>query len=439
MAQSVVAIVGRPNVGKSTLFNRLIGERKAVVDDFPGVTRDRNYAECTWNGRTFTVVDTGGYLPETGETIADSVSHQVEVALTEADLLLFVVDAQTGPTDYDERMARIIRESGAAYKLVVNKIDRDTDVGEGSAFYGLALGEPMLVSAANGRQSGDLLDSILEVLPETEAYASDEEEDWPPRIAILGRPNMGKSTLVNNLLGKDRVVVSPIPGTTRDAIDLPLERNGRDFVLVDTAGLRRRARAKEQVEYYSSLRTTESLERCDVAVLLVDAVEGCTVQDIKIAERAVELGKGVVVGINKWDLIEKDERTADETSKKIRQRFDHLKNYPLVFLSALTGQRAWRVIDLALEVATRRKQRISTGNLNAFLEHINATTAPPTKNGRVFRMSFCVMPRTGPPTILFFTGRPKDVPTHYHRFLENRLREAFDFFGTPIRILFKKK
>ena len=439
MAQSVVAIVGRPNVGKSTLFNRLIGERKAVVDDFPGVTRDRNYAECTWNGRTFTIVDTGGYLPDTGETISDSVSHQVEVALSEADLLLFVVDAQTGPTDYDERMARIIRESGVDYRLVVNKIDRDQDAGEGAVFYGLALGDPFMVSASNGHLSGDLLDSILESLPETEEFDTHEEDDWPPRIAILGRPNMGKSTLVNNLLGKDRVVVSPIPGTTRDAIDLPLEREGREFILVDTAGLRRRSRAKEQVEYYSSLRTTESLERCDVVVLLVDAVEGCTVQDVKIAERAVELGKGLVVGINKWDLIEKDGKTADATSRTITERFVHLKNYPLVFLSALTGQRAWRVIDLALEVATTRKHRVSTGHLNAFLEQLNATTAPPTKNGRVFRMSFCVMPRTGPPTILFFTVRPKDVPTHYKRFLENRLREAFNFFGTPIRILFKKK
>jgi len=432
-----VAIVGRPNVGKSTLFNRLIGERKAVVDAFPGVTRDRNYAQCTWNGRTFTIVDTGGYLPESGEVISDAVSHQVELALGEADLLLFVVDAQTGPTDYDEMMARMIRESGVAYKLVINKIDRDQDEAEGAMFYGLALGDPFYVSAINGRQSGDLLDEILEALPQTDA--AQDGEGLPPRIAILGRPNMGKSTFVNQLLGKERVVVSQIPGTTRDAIDLPLKRNGEEFVLIDTAGLRRRTRVKEQVEFYSSLRTTQSLERCDVAVVLVDAVEGCTVQDVKIAERAVELGKGVVVGINKWDLIEKDVRTADDTIKKITQRFVHLENYPLVFLSALTGQRAWRVIDLALEVAGRRKQRISTGGLNAFLEHLNATTAAPSKNGRIFRMSFCVMPRTGPPTILFFTTRPKDVPVHYRRFLENQLRQAFNFYGTPIRILFKKK
>lgn len=432
----VVAIVGRPNVGKSTLFNRLIGERKAVVDDFPGVTRDRNYAQCTWNGRTFTLMDTGGYVPNAEESISDSVARQVELALDEADLLLLVVDAQTGPTDYDATMARMIRDLGVPYRLIVNKVDRVEDEAEGAAFYGLALGDPLLVSAINGRLSGDLLDEILACLPEE---ADEQKGERPPRIAVLGRPNMGKSTFVNRLLGQERVVVSEIPGTTRDAIDLPMQRDGRAFVLIDTAGLRRRTRIKEQVEFYSSLRTVENLERCDVAIVLVDAVEGCTVQDVKITERAAALGKGVIVGINKWDLVEKDDRTADHTAAQIRTRFVHLENYPLVFLSALTGQRAWRVIDLALTIAQKRRQRVSTGDLNAFLTDLNATTAPPTKNGRVFRMSFCVMPHATPPTLIFFTRRPKDVPVHYRRFLERRLRQAFDFFGTPIRILFNQK
>ena len=432
----VVAIVGRPNVGKSTLFNRLIGERKAVVDDFPGVTRDRNYAQCTWNGRTFTLMDTGGYVPNAAENISDSVARQVELALDEADLLLLVVDAQTGPTDYDATMARMIRDLGVPHRLIVNKVDRAEDEADGAAFYGLALGDPLLVSAINGRLSGDLLDEILACLPED---ADDPKGERPPRIAVLGRPNMGKSTFVNRLLGHERVVVSEIPGTTRDAIDLPMQRADRAFVLIDTAGLRRRTRIKEQVEFYSSLRTVENLERCDVAIVLVDAVEGCTVQDVKIAERAATLGKGVIVGINKWDLVEKDDRTADHTAAQIRTRFVHLENYPLVFLSALTGQRAWRVIDLALDIAQKRRQRVSTGDLNAFLTALNATTAPPTKNGRVFRMSFCVMPHAAPPTLIFFTRRPKDVPVHYRRFLERRLRQAFDFFGTPVRILFKQK
>ncbi len=432
----IVAIVGRPNVGKSTLFNRLIGERKAVVDDFPGVTRDRNYAQCTWNGRTFTLVDTGGYVPNSDATISESVSRQVELALGEADLLLLVVDAQTGPTDYDAIMARMIRDLGAPYRLIVNKVDRVENEADGAAFYGLALGDPLFVSAINGRLSGDLLDEILACLPKD---ADDSTAERPPRIAVLGRPNMGKSTFVNRLLGHERIVVSEIPGTTRDAIDLPMQREGRAFVLIDTAGLRRRTRVREQVEFYSSLRTVENLERCDVAIVMVDAAEGCTVQDVKIAERALALGKGIIVGINKWDLVEKDDRTADRTADQIRTRFVHLENYPIVFLSALTGQRAWRVIDLALDIAQKRRQRVSTGDLNAFLTHLNATTAPPSKNGRVFRMSFCVMPRTAPPTLIFFTRRPKDVPTHYRRFLERRIRQAFDFYGTPIRILFNQK
>jgi len=436
VAKGIVAIVGRPNVGKSTLFNRLIGERKAVVDDFPGVTRDRNYGEVIWGRDSFTLVDTGGYMPESGENLTDAVSDQVEIALNEADVLLMVVDARTGPVDYDEIMARMIRDSEKPYLLVVNKVDGDLDEADAAMFYGLGLGDPTSVSAINGRQSGDLLDKIMDLLPERTEHV---EEERLPHVAIMGRPNMGKSTFVNQIVGEERVVVSNIPGTTRDAIDLPMKRNGEEFVLIDTAGLRRRTRVKEQVEYYSALRTSESLERCDVAIILVDATEGCTVQDVKIVDRAIELGKGVVIGINKWDLVEKDHRTSDEVEREIKSRFKNLAHYPIVFGSALTGQRAWRMIDIALEVAKRRAAHISTGDLNKFLLDINETTSPPTKNGRIFRMTFCVMPRSSPPTILFFTSRPKEVPEHYKRFLENRLRDSFDFFGTPIRIVFRKK
>ena len=437
MDKGVVAIVGRPNVGKSTLFNLFIGERKAVVDDFPGVTRDRNYGEVIWGRDTFTLVDTGGYLPDSGENLTDSVSDQVEIALGEADAILMVVDAQTGPVDYDEIMARMIRDSKKPFLLVVNKVDGDNDEADATLFYKLGLGEPTSVSALNGRLSGDLLDKTVAMLPEGKEAAEKGEE--PPRIAIVGRPNMGKSTFVNQILGEDRVVVSNIPGTTRDAIDMPMERNGRSFTLIDTAGLRRKTRLKEQVEYYSSLRTAGSLERCDVAIVLVDGTEGCTVQDVKIVDRAIELGKGVVIAINKWDLVEKDHKTADEMQKKITERFKNLAHYPIIFGSALTGQRAWRMIDDAIEVADRRAQHISTGDLNKFLVELNEAHPPPTKNGRIFRMTFCVMPRSSPPTILFFTSRPKDVPEHYKRFLENQLREAFDFFGTPLRIVFRKK
>ncbi|MBT3603232.1 MAG: ribosome biogenesis GTPase Der [Candidatus Latescibacteria bacterium] len=436
MDKGVVAILGRPNVGKSTLFNRLIGERKAVIEDFPGVTRDRNYGEVIWGRDTFTLIDTGGYLPDSGENLQDSVSDQVEIALGEADALMMIVDARTGPVDHDELMARMIRDSGKPYLLVVNKVDGDRDDADATLFYKLGLGEPTSVSAINGRLSGDLLDKTVAMLPEGKEA---EEEQSVPRIAIIGRPNMGKSTLVNQILGEQRVVVSSIPGTTRDAIDMSMERDGREFIMIDTAGLRRRARSKEQVEYYSSLRTASSLERCDVAILMVDATEGCTVQDVKIVERAIELGKGVVISINKWDLIEKDHQTAARTETEITDRFKSLSHFPIVFGSALTGQRAWRLIDEALAAFDRRAQHVSTGDLNKFLVEINETTAPPTKNGRIFRMSFCVMPRSSPPTILFFTSRPKDVPVHYKRFLENRLREEFDFFGTPIRVVFRKK
>lgn len=432
-----VAIVGRPNVGKSTLFNRFLGERRAVVDHLPGVTRDRNYAEVDWNRRVFTLIDTGGYLPDTGNDITDAVSVQVEVAIGDADIVLLVVDTQTGPTDIDQTMARIILKSGKPYVLVANKVDSERDVADAAQFYSLAMGDPWHVSALNGRHAGDLLDNVIGLFPEGSEPLP--ERVVVPRLAVIGRPNVGKSTLVNTLQGLERVVVSDIPGTTRDAIDLPMRREGRDFLLVDTAGLRRRARFKEQVEYYSGLRTTRSLERCDVAILLTDGEEGMTIQDIKIAENAESLGKGVVLCFNKWDLIEKDSKTAEQTQRDIIARFPSIGPYPILFTSALTGQRAWRAIDIALEVYDRRRARIPTPQINRFIEFLNATTSPPTKKGRPFRVSYGLQARAEPPTFLFFTSRPQDIPEHYRRFLVNRLRENFELRGTPVRVAFKKK
>lgn len=432
-----VAIVGRPNVGKSTLFNRFLGDRRAVVDDLPGVTRDRNYAQVDWNRRVFTLVDTGGYLPDSGDSISDAVAVQVEMAITDADVVLLVVDTQTGPTDIDQTMARIILKSGKPSVLVANKVDSERDVADASQFYSLAMGDPWHVSALNGRNAGDLLDQVITLF-------SEGSEPFPesvilPRLAIIGRPNVGKSTLVNTLQGLERVVVSSIPGTTRDAIDLPMSREGRDFLLIDTAGLRRRSRKKEQVEYYSGLRTTRSLERCDVAILLVDGEEGMTIQDIKIAEHAESLGKGVVLCFNKWDLIEKDTQTAIRTENDIIARFPSIGPYPILFTSALTGQRAWRAIDTALEVYDRRRARIPTPQINAFIEMLNATTSPPSKKGRQFKVTYGLQAHSAPPTFLFFTSRPEDMPDHYRRFLVNRLRENFDLRGTPIKLAFKKK
>jgi GTP-binding protein len=437
VASTLVAIVGRPTVGKSTLFNRFIGERKAVVDDVPGVTRDRNFAEVAWNRRVFTLVDTGGYLPPTGDGLPDAVSEQVRTAIETADVILLVVDTQAGPTYIDQDLARMIVRGDKPYILVANKVDQDLDEAEAAQFYSLGMGDPVSVSAANGRLSGDLLDKVIEFFPEGEEAI--EEEPEIPRLAVVGRPNVGKSTFVNKLSGDNRLVVSPIPGTTRDAIDLRMKRDGRPFLLIDTAGLRRKAKITEQVEYYSSLRTSTSLARCDVAILLLDSVEGMTVQDVKIGEQATTLGKGLVICVNKWDVIEKDSNTSEAHRQKILKRFPFLSPYPVVFTSGVTGQRTWRAIDTALTVHDRRSRRISTQELNRFLAELNETTDPPSKRGRVTRMSYAVQPKSNPPTILFFTSRPKDVPDHYRRFLENRLRDQFDFLGTPVRVVFKQK
>ncbi len=432
----VVAIVGRPNVGKSTLFNRFLGKRRAVVDDLPGVTRDRNYAEVAWNRRVFTLVDTGGYVPRSDEQILESIASQIERAMGEADLILMVGDAKTGPTDYDDEMARLVRACGKPYLLVVNKVDSEWDEPEAMRFYSLGLGEPTPVSALGGRLVGDLMDLALDRLPPGE---EEEEKKLCPKIAIVGRPNVGKSTFANKLIGEDRVVVSPIPGTTRDSIDLPMRRNGRDYLLIDTAGLRRRTRIREQGEYYSALRTAESLERSDVVTVLVDAVEGCTVQDMKILNQAVDLGKGAVLVVNKWDLVEKDHNTSAEYTREVQKRFPSLRAYPILFTSALTGQRTWRAIDFALAVYDRRASRIPTPEINRFLVELNAVSPPPSKGRRLSRMVYAVQPRTEPPTIVFFTSRPDDVPEHYRRFLERKLREQFDFLGTPVRVAFRKK
>jgi len=434
---ATVAIVGRPNVGKSTLFNRFLGRRRAVVDALPGVTRDRNVAEVVWNRRVFSVIDTGGYVPRPGERLAESVSHQVEMALGEADVILLVVDARTTPTDYDGEMARVIRGTGKPCLLVANKVDSEQDQADATDYYRLGLGDPVCVSALNGRLSGDLLDEVVSRLPAGEEQEVDAEP--VPRLAVVGRPNVGKSTLINRLLGQERLVVSPIPGTTRDAIDLPMRRDGREFVLIDTAGLRRRARVTEQVEYYSAVRTNESLERCDAAIVLVDAVEGCTVQDVKIVDRALELGKAVVIAVNKWDLVEKDTKTASAHTREILDRFPFLGYYPISFVSALSGQRTWRILDLALDAYDRRSSRVTTGELNAFLQQLNATSAPVSSGGQAVRMTYVVQPKSSPPTFVFFTSRPKEVPEHYRRFLERRLREQFDFLGTPVRLAFRGK
>ena len=436
MYKPLVAIVGRPNVGKSTLFNRLVGRRLAVVSDEPGVTRDRHYADVDWNRQSFRVVDTGGYDGRRDVLIA-AVRTQVEIAVQEADLILVVADTQSGPTEDDRVVARIVQDSRKPVLLVANKVDTERDVADAAQLYSLGLGDPFPVSAATGRMAGDLLDAILERLPAFSPM-SFETPDLP-RIAVVGRPNVGKSTFVNALIGEDRMVVNPAPGTTRDAVDTLVEREGRSFLLVDTAGLRRRARVTEAVEFYSAVRTAQSLDRCDVAVVLIDAVEGCTVQDAQIAERAVEQGKGMALAVNKWDLVSKETNTARDVQAEIAQRFAFLEDYPTIFISALTRQRVFRVLDLALEVYGRRQERIPTPDLNAFLEEMQATSPPPMSRGKNPKLFYGVQHGAAPPEFLFFSGDPRSIPDSYRRFLERRLRERFGFFGSPIRIVFRKK
>lgn len=435
-SKPLVAIVGRPNVGKSTLFNRLLGRRLAVVDDRPGVTRDRHYADVDWNRQSFRVVDTGGYDLR-AEGLVASVRAQVEVAVEEADLVLVVVDAQAGLTEDDRKVARIVQKSGKPYLLVANKVDTERDESDAAGLYSLGMGDPFPVSATTGRMAGDLLDAILDRLPHETPMAFDAPDI--PRVAVVGRPNVGKSTFVNALIGAERMIVSPEPGTTRDAVDTVVQRDGRPFLLVDTAGLRRRARVKDAVEFYSVVRTAQSLERCDVAIVVTDAVEGCTVQDAQIVEQAVGLGKGIVLAVNKWDLVERGANTARDVQREIEGRFASLATYPIVFISALTRQRVFRAIDLALEVCERRKGRVPTPELNAFLSEMQAVSPPPLCRGSNPKLFYGVQRDVAPPDFVFFSGHPRAISDSYRRFLERRLRERFGFFGSPIRIALKKK
>ncbi|MSS70790.1 MAG: ribosome biogenesis GTPase Der [Candidatus Latescibacteria bacterium] len=436
MRKSLVAIVGRPNVGKSTLFNRLLGRRLAVVDDRPGVTRDRHYADVDWNRQTFRVVDTGGYDLHTQGLVA-SVRAQVEVAVEEADLVLVVVDAQAGLTEDDRTVARIVQKSGKPYLLVANKIDTERDESDAAQLYALGLGDPFPVSATTGRMAGDLLDAILDRLPRETPMAFDALDI--PRLAVVGRPNVGKSTLVNALIGSERMIVSPEPGTTRDAVDTVVRRNEKPFLLVDTAGLRRRNRVTDAVEFYSVVRTAQSLDRCDVAIVVTDAVEGCTVQDAQIVEQATERGKGIVLAVNKWDLVEKETHTARGVQLEIEDRFASLANYPIVFISALTRQRVFRAVDLALEICEVRKGQVPTPELNAFLSEMQEISPPPLYRGSNPKLFYGVQRGVAPPDFVFFSGHPRAISDNYKRFLERKLRERFGFFGSPIRIGLKKK
>ncbi|MEM1043397.1 MAG: ribosome biogenesis GTPase Der [Bacteroidota bacterium] len=431
----LVAIVGRPNVGKSTLFNRLTEQRQAIVHDEPGVTRDRVYGEAEWTGRTFDLVDTGGFVPRSADRFEAAIREQVQIALGEADAVVFVGDVMTGITDLDQEMATVLRRTEKPVFVVANKADSATRRLDAAEFYNLGLGEVYPVSAANGMGTGDFLDDLVAALPEE---AENEAPD-APRIAFIGRPNVGKSSLTNALLGKERSIVTEISGTTRDSIDVLVEHNGQEVVLVDTAGLRRKARVHENVEFYSALRTERAVQSCDVAVVLLDASLGLEAQDARIVRQADEMKKGIVIAVNKWDLVDKETNTARDVERGIHERLGTLDFVPVVFISALTGQRKEKVLDVALRVAAERAKQVPTARLNEVVEKAVQRHHPPSANGRQVRIKYATQVRTEPPVVAFFSNYPQGVKEAYRRYLENKLREAFGFEGVPLTLSFKQK
>jgi GTP-binding protein len=437
----VVAIVGRPNVGKSTLFNRVLGARDAIVHDEPGVTRDRHAATAEWAGRRFTLVDTGGLIPESQELIARQVNAQIYAAIEQADVCMFVVDGRTGPTPVDRDMAQLLRESHRPTILVVNKAD-NLQMGERMSweFFELGLGEPRPVSALVGMGSGDLLDAVVEALPtEAEDLAPDPDEIT---ITVIGKPNVGKSSFLNRLLGQERFIVSPVAGTTRDAIDTTFTYRDRRFRLVDTAGIRRHAALEAGLEYYTYLRAVRSLDRAQVAIVMLDASEPLSRQDLRILNVAEERRRGIVVCVNKWDLIEKDEKTAAAYEAAFRAQARTLAWAPIVTISAATGQRVTRALEVAEEVWKEWHKRVPTPELNRALHAATAKVHPPQSKGRrgsrVVRILYGYQAETGPPLFLFYANEPQAVPEHYRRYLENEMREAFGFVGVPLRIFFRQ-
>lgn len=432
---NLVAIVGRPNVGKSTLFNRLVGQRQAIVEDTPGVTRDRIYGYSEWNGKRFMLVDTGGFIPGSEDVMERSVREQAMIAIEEADVILFVCDGRDGVTSFDMDIANILRSSDKPVMLIVNKCDNSIQMANSYEFYSLGLGEPFAISALSGFNTGDFLDLVAENLQDENIEVSDTRL----KIALVGRPNVGKSSLSNALLGKDRSIVTDIPGTTRDSIDSVVKYYGEEIVLVDTAGLRKRSHINENVEMYSTMRTMRAIERCDVGVVLIDATRGLEDQDKKIINLVSDARKGIIIAVNKWDLIEKDHKTADEFTNIIRNELRTFDYVPIVYISALTKQRITKIIEIAKEIDARRKTRIKTSELNATLLPFFEKTPPPAVKGLDLRINYVTQVGTEPPVFAFFLNHPHLLPDSYKRFMERIVRENFNFDGTPISFVFRRK
>lgn len=433
---NIVAIVGRPNVGKSTLFNRLIEQKKAIMDNVSGVTRDRHYGYADWTERFFTVIDTGGYVVGSEDVFEGAIREQVEIAIEEASVVLFVVDCITGLTDLDKDFAQVLRRSKKPVILVANKADTTAKSHAAAEFYSLGLGDPFPISAENGSGTGDLLDEVVKHFAEP---GLEDPDAGVPKVAILGRPNVGKSSMLNALLGKDRSIVTDIAGTTRDAIDTRYKAFGKEFILTDTAGIRRKSRVTDNIEFYSTLRSIQALEACDVAVIMVDATTGLEAQDMNIIGMADKAKKGIVLMMNKWDLVEKDGKTAQTMDKAIRQRLAPLDYFPIVFTSVTEKQRIFQVVEKILEVYENKFKKIPTSKLNeAILPEIEAYP-PPAINGQYVKIKYLTQLPTKSPTFVLFCNYPQYIKESYERYLENKFRQHFGFEGVPIQLFFRKK
>ncbi len=435
--KTIVAVVGRPNVGKSTLFNVLAGKRISIVEDTPGVTRDRIYADCSWLDHEFTLIDTGGIEPDSKDIILSQMREQAQLAIDMADVILFMTDRSTGMVDADNKVADMLRRSGKPVVLVVNKVDSPqkmmADVYE---FYNLGIGDPWPVSSANRTGIGDMLDEMVKFFPEDKGS---EEEDDAVRIAIVGKPNVGKSSIINRLIGQNRVIVSDIAGTTRDAVDTRVAFHGKEYVFIDTAGIRRRSRIKENLEHFMIARSVGAVERADITVLVIDAVEGVTEQDAKIAGIAHERGKAVIIAVNKWDLIEKDDRTVREFTARIRQILSFLSYAELIFISAQTGQRLIKLYELIDIVRDSQNLRIQTGVLNEIIAQACVMQQPPSDKGKSLRIFYGTQAGVCPPTFVLFVNDRKLMHFSYQRYIENRIRDAFGFRGTPLRFIIRER
>jgi GTP-binding protein len=433
--RATVAIVGRPNVGKSTLFNRIAGGRQAIVHDQPGSTRDRHFARADWAGRSFWLVDTGGWIGGANDALNKAIRRQIQLAMEESELILFVVDTREGIHPADEEVAQLLRKYQDRVLLVANKADNLPHNTDYHVFHQLGLGDPIPVSAATGKSSGDLLDQVVARLPEN----SEEADEDTVQVAVVGRPNVGKSSLMNRLLGEERAVVAPEAGTTRDAIDSPMSYHGKTINFIDTAGLRKPSKVEEDVEFYSTLRTERAIEQADVCVLVVDAADGMWTQDIKIAETAWDKGAGLIVAVNKWDLVEeKESNTAIKGQKEIVERAPFLEAAPFVYLSALTGQRARRLLDLIIEVAEARKRRVATAEVNRTLRALVDRSQPPQTSGPEVKLLYGSQVASAPPTFALVSNNPEAIPESYQRYLVNGFRQQWGFTGTPIRLKLRR-